>query len=71
MRIAIAIVAAGLVALGIWLIASGFMTAGPPAGVTGPQIGAAPRTTAGPIAIGTALLIGCLLYTSPSPRDRG
>ncbi|CAN5594801.1 hypothetical protein BH20VER1_BH20VER1_13940 [soil metagenome] len=58
MRITLAIIAAVLVALGLWLAPTGFMAVGPPATITGPQMSATPRTTAGPIAIGTALLIG-------------
>ena len=58
MRMTLAIVAALLVGLGMYMIAAGFMAAGPPATLTGPQMGAAPRTSAGPIAIGTALLVG-------------
>jgi len=58
MRITLAAFGALLVALGLWLIATGFMFAGPPATNSGPQISAAPQTKAGPIALGTALLAG-------------
>ena len=58
MRLAIAIFATALVALGIWLMAVGFMPTGPgiPGGTS--QIAAAPQTTVGPIALGLALLVG-------------
>ena len=57
MRITLTVAAAGLVALGLWLIAAGFLDAGPPAS-SGPQIATKPRDTAGPIALGMALLAG-------------
>lgn len=62
MRIALAIFAAVLVGLGLWLIAQGFMFAGPPATSAGSQIAAPPRATAGPIALGLALLAGGGLF---------
>ncbi len=62
MRLALAIFATALVALGLWLIASGFTpTAVNPTDLN-PQIATAPRTTAGPIAVGTALLAGGGLF---------
>jgi hypothetical protein len=57
MRITLAVAAVALVALGLWLIAAGFLDADQPAS-SGPQIATAPRATAGPIALGTALLAG-------------
>ena len=57
MRITLAVAAAALVAFGLWLIAAGFLDAGPPAS-SGPQIATRPRATAGPIALGMALLAG-------------
>jgi hypothetical protein len=61
MRITLTVVAAGLVVLGLWLIASGF-TEGPGGTTSGPQIRATPQTTAGPVVLGTALLAGGALF---------
>ncbi|CAN5138409.1 hypothetical protein BH20VER2_BH20VER2_01540 [soil metagenome] len=58
MRIGLALVATLLVALGLWMIFNGFLHSGPPVDATGARLSATPRNTAGPIAIGTALLIG-------------
>ena len=62
MRTALALIAAGLVALGLWLIATGFMPA--EAGMVNKdaQIAAAPAPTAGPVALGVALLAGGGLF---------
>lgn len=62
MRITLAVAAAALVALGLWLIATGFMVAGPPATSSGSQVAATPRATAGPVALGAALLAGGGLF---------
>jgi hypothetical protein len=58
MRIALMFVATGLVALGLWLMASGFVVTGPAEGATDVQIAAPSHPTAGPIALGLALLAG-------------
>lgn len=58
MRITLAVVAVGLVVLGLWLISIGFTAEEPAAAITGPQISATPQTTAGPALLGTALLAG-------------
>ena len=57
MRITLAVAAAAFVALGLWLIAAGFLDAGARSS-SGPQIATRPRATAGPIALGVALLAG-------------
>ena len=62
MRIALALIASGLVALGLWLIATGFMPADPGVVNSNAQIAAAPATTAGPVALGLALLVGGGLF---------
>ncbi len=62
MRITLALVASGLVALGLWLIAAGFMPAEPGVVTSNAQMAAAPRATAGPVAIGVALLAGGGLF---------
>lgn len=62
MRIALTIVATGLVVLGFWLMASGSMGVGSDVVTGGPQIAAAPRTTVGPIAVGLAMLVGGGLF---------
>jgi hypothetical protein len=58
MRITVAVVAAALVALGLWMISVGFMPTQleAPAGTS--QISAPPASTAGPLVLGTALLSG-------------
>ena len=58
MRLILAIVATLLIALGLWLIAKGFMPTGPGVASGGSQISAKPQTTAGPLALGVALLAG-------------
>jgi hypothetical protein len=50
------------VALGLWLIATGFIPTGPPTITTGPQMSARPQTTAGPMVLGLALLGGGALF---------
>lgn len=62
MRITLTVVAAGLVVLGLWLIASGFTSEGSTATNSGPQIAATPQTTAGPVVLGMALLAGGALF---------
>lgn len=62
MRLALALLASALVALGLWLIAKGFLPPETAAPVSQSQITAPPRTTAGPVALGTALLIGGGLF---------
>ena len=57
MRIALVVVAVGLVLLGLWMISVGFLPAELEA-PAGPQISAQPQSTAGPVALGTALLGG-------------
>lgn len=58
MRIVVAAAAALLLALGLWLISIGFLPSGPPEVRTGSQIAATQKTTAGPVALGVALLAG-------------
>ena len=62
MRITLVIVATVMVALGLWLISSGFLLPAAQPSTSGPRITAAPRATAGPIALGTALLAGGGLF---------
>jgi hypothetical protein len=62
MRITLTVVAGGLVALGLWLIATGFMSDGSSVTTSGAQIAATPRTAAGPVVLGTALLAGGALF---------
>ena len=62
MRITLAIVATGLVALGFWLIATGFIPGEQGVVNSSAQIAAAPTRTAGPIALGLALLVGGGLF---------
>jgi hypothetical protein len=58
MRIALAVVAASLVALGLWMMSVGFMPAGAEAPSAASQISARPQSAGGPIILGTALLGG-------------
>ncbi len=58
MRLVLALMAAALLALGAWLISVGFLPSGPPEIRTGSQIATAPQATAGPVALGVALLAG-------------
>lgn len=62
MRITLSVVAAGLVILGLWLIASGFISEGSPGKTNGPEMRATSQTTAGPVVLGTALLAGGTLF---------
>ena len=62
MRMALALIAAGLVALGLWLIAAGFMPPEPGMVNKDAQIAAAPAPTVGPVALGVALLAGGGLF---------
>lgn len=58
MRIALAAIATILVALGLWMISLGFLPSGPAVVSPGSQITTTTQTTAGPVALGTALLAG-------------
>lgn len=58
MRITLAIVAAALVALGLWMIYVGFVPTKLEAPAGASQISARPQSTAGPLVLGTALLGG-------------
>lgn len=62
MRITVSILAAGLVILGLWLIASGFMSEGSVGKANGFEIRSASQTTAGPVVVGMALLAGGTLF---------
>ena len=62
MRITLVIVATVMVALGLWLISSGFLFPESLPSTSGPRVTAIPRTTAGPVALGTALLAGGGLF---------
>ena len=62
MRIALTLVATIFVALGLWLIASGFMLVGAGEVASGSQVTAPPQPTAGPVAVGLALLVGGALF---------
>jgi hypothetical protein len=62
MRFTLAIVAAVLVALGLWLISSGFLFPESRQSTSGPQVTATTRATAGPVALGMALLAGGGLF---------
>lgn len=57
MRAILSIVAVAVIALGLWLIASSF-TDPAPAPPASAQVLAAPRQTASPVILGTALLAG-------------
>ncbi len=58
MRLILTAVATVLVALGLWLIAAGFIPSGQTVTSSDSQIAATAQTTAGPIALGLALLAG-------------
>lgn len=58
MRLTVGLVAAALVALGLWMISVGFMPTQVEAPAGASQISARPQPTAGPVALGTALLGG-------------
>ncbi len=62
MRITLALIASALVALGLWLIATGFMPVEPGVVNRDAQMTAAPTPTAGPVALGVALLFGGGLF---------
>ena len=62
MRLILGIMATLLIALGLWLIAMGFMPAGQEVASGGSQIAARSQTTAGPLALGVALLAGGGLF---------
>ncbi len=57
MRVSLCIIAAGVILLGLWLIASGFMPTALAPGAPA-QVIATPRQTASPAVLGTALLGG-------------
>lgn len=56
-RIVLTIVAVSVVFLGLWMIATGFVDPAPGA-TPGAQTLSAPRQTASPVILGTALLAG-------------
>jgi len=58
MRLTLVLFATALVALGFWLLATGLIADGPLPTTVTPQLAAPPQTTAGPIALGLALLVG-------------
>ena len=62
MRITLALIASALVALGLWLIATGFMPAEPGVVNRNAQMTAAPAPALGPVALGVALLGGGGLF---------
>ncbi|MBA3273375.1 MAG: hypothetical protein H0T11_05820 [Chthoniobacterales bacterium] len=62
MRLTLAIVAAALVALGLWLLSSGLMPKNSGRSTPGLQMSAAPQRSAGPVVLGTALLAGGGLF---------
>ena len=62
MRLTLLIVAAVLVVLGLWLISAGFLFPNSESPGSGSQITATPRATAGPVALGMALLAGGGLF---------
>ncbi len=59
MRVSLSIVAAGVIFLGLWLIASGFPESAPAAPA---EVIAAPPQTASPVMLGTALLAGGVIF---------
>ncbi len=61
-RVGLTVAAAGLIFLGLWLIAAGFVDPAPPAPSAPPQAIAAPRQTSNPIVLGTALLAGGVVF---------
>ena len=62
MRITLALIASGLVALGLWLIAAGFIPTEPRVVNPNAQMSAAAAPTVGPVALGVALLAGGGLF---------
>ncbi len=61
MRASLSIVAVGIIFLGLWLIASSF-TEATPAKAPPSQVIAAPAQSASPVALGTALLAGGVVF---------
>ncbi len=61
MRVALSIAAVGMIFLGLWLIASAF-TESAPASAAPAQVIDAPRQTANPVMLGTALLTGGVIF---------
>ncbi len=61
MRIGLGLIAVGIIALGLWLIASTF-TDSAPAPAEPAQIIAAPGQNANPVMLGTALLAGGVVF---------
>lgn len=60
MRIVLSLAALGLIFLGLWLIASGFIVATPSPDAPA-QVVAGQRQTANPVMLGTALLAGSVV----------
>jgi len=62
MRAILAIAAAGMIFLGLWLIAASFVDPAPPAPSAPPHVIASPRQASSPIVLGTALLAGGVVF---------
>ena len=60
-RATLSIAAVAVIFLGLWLIASGFMESAP-APTAPAQVIVAPRQTASPVILGTALLAGGVVF---------
>jgi hypothetical protein len=61
MRLVFSLVAVGIIALGLWLIAASFTETAPPSARPA-QVVTAPPQTASPIILGTALLAGGVVF---------
>lgn len=62
MRIVLSIIAVGLVFLGLWLIASSSPEPKPELAAPSQVIGAPRQTNASPVVLGTALLVGGVIF---------
>ena len=63
MRIALCIVALGLITLGLWLIASSFTVDAPASAPAAPaQVISSPPQNASPVVLGSALLAGGVVF---------
>ena len=62
MRLFLALVATVFILLGLWLMATGFMPAAVSAAPAGAQLTAPATSTAGPIMLGLALLVGGVVF---------
>jgi hypothetical protein len=61
-RVALCVAAIGLIFLGLWLIGSSFITTTPTSPGPSPVVAVAPKNSANPVALGTALLAGGVVF---------